>query len=425
MVGRSRTTAARLASFVPGQSRTTPLPHRRGSDLQRAVCVAWLVATALPCSLAADQPRRLVYVAGSTVKVCQLTGDVDRQTQKPTPSRTASRFGVAATDLGSSFEHKGRLFFLFGDTWRVPDGRDAGVARDALAWTDSHDPARIKLDFLCRPDGKWQPLDVPGISLGPFEVPANGVSIDGKMFVVFATGFRPPVIAGRSVLAVSDDDGKTFKQVYGLSADKFRVVALWKAEPWLHISGIGKYRQDSVCLARVRLDQVLDRGAIRYFSGTDGDGRPRWSDKEDDAVFLFRHDVVGEHSLAYCSTVARWVMLYNSTKPRGIVMRSAPQPWGPWSEIEIIFSPWRDKGYGTFMHEAGWFRASEDKLSDPGRVGTWGGEYGPYIMARYTTGNADGCRIYYTMSTWNPYQVMVMRSDLRLEDAKVTEGRQP
>jgi hypothetical protein len=379
--------------------------------------VAWFLAGALPCSLAAEQPRRLVYLAGSTVKVCQLTGEVDRQTRQPTLSRTATRVGVAATDLGSSFEHKGRLFFLFGDTWRVPDGRDAGVARDALAWTDSRDLARITLDFLCRPDGKWQPLEVPGITHGPFEVPLNGVSIDNRMFVVFATGFRPPVIAGRSVLAVSDNDGKTFRQVYQLSDDKFRVVALVKADPWLYITGIGKYRQDSVCLARVKLDQILDRSAIRYFSGADDDGRPRWSDKEGNAVFLFRHDVVGEHSLAYCPTVERYVMLYNSVKPRGIVMRSAPQPWGPWSEIEIIFNPWRDKGYGAFMHEAGWFRASEDKLSDPGRVGTSGGEYGPYVMARYTTGDADGCRIYYTMSTWNPYQVVVMQSDLRLEVA--------
>ena len=41
--------------------------------------------------------------------------------------------GVLATDLGSSFEHRGRLFFLFGDTWRFADGRDGGVADDGFA----------------------------------------------------------------------------------------------------------------------------------------------------------------------------------------------------------------------------------------------------------------------------------------------------
>ena len=37
--------------------------------------------------------------------------------------------GVAATDLGSSFEHKGKLYFLFGDTHGRPSDRDA------VAWT--------------------------------------------------------------------------------------------------------------------------------------------------------------------------------------------------------------------------------------------------------------------------------------------------
>ena len=52
---------------------------------------------------------------------------------------------------------------------------------------------------------------------------------------------------------------------------------------------------------------------------------------------------------------------------------------------------------------------------DPKRAEEFGGEYGPYIMSRFTTGADGRCRIYYTMSTWNPYQVMVMRSDLKLE----------
>ena len=54
-------------------------------------------------------------------------------------------------------------------------------------------------------------------------------------------------------------------------------------------------------------------------------------------------------------------------------------------------------------------------LSDPKRENEWGGEYGPYIMARFTIAKDGGCRIFYTMSTWNPYQVVVMRSDLKVK----------
>jgi hypothetical protein len=357
----------------------------------------------------AGKENRLAYVAESTKKVCQLTGEDDRQTKQPTPSRTQSSAGVLATDLGSSFEHDGKLFFLFGDTWGKP-----GV-RDALAWTESRDPEKIELKFLTGSDGKWLPLTVPGIKHGAFEVPSYGVSIEGKIYVVFTTDHSPSKTMGRSVLAVSPDGGKTFRQVYDLSASKFINVALWKSERWLYVFGSGDYRRSSACLARVELESVENRGALRFFRGLSPDGEPQWSEQERDAESLFRHDVVGELSVAFCPPVERYIMLYNSSSPRGIVMRSAERPWGPWSEAEIIFNPWRDKGYGQFMHASNLFRKNPDNLSDPKRGLENGGEYGPYIMARYTTAVGGGCRIYYTMSTWNPYQVVVMQSDLRLE----------
>jgi hypothetical protein len=57
----------------------------------------------------------------------------------------------------------------------------------------------------------------------------------------------------------------------------------------------------------------------------------------------------------------------------------------------------------------------KDALSDPKGEDEWGGEYGPYVMARFTDGADGRCQIYYTMSTWNPYQVVVMRTDLKLK----------
>jgi hypothetical protein len=406
---------------APAGSRRSQIPRRRPISILRKywAWIIWGLVWTVPLqSLTADDQIRLTYVTGSTVKIGQLTGDEDRQTRQPTLSRTESQTGAAATDLGSSFEHQGKLYFLFGDTWRHLDGRDAFVARDALAWTESTDPRKIKLKFLAGSDGRWTPLAVPGITLGPFEVPVNGISIDGKMFVVFATDSRPAKLPGRSVLAVSENDGKTFRQIYDLSHEKFRVVALWKSEPWLYIFGSGEYRKSSVCLARVELKHILDHSALRYFRGLDADNRPQWSDKENDAALLFRHNVVGELSVAYCPSIKRYVMLYNSIMPRGIAMRSALQPWGPWSDLEIIFNPWKDKGYGKFMHVPDRRDTPSDGLADPGRASQWGGEYGPYIMARYTTGDSQGCRIYYTMSTWNPYQVVLMRSDLRLAAEK-------
>jgi hypothetical protein len=350
---------------------------------------------------------RLEYVANSTRKVSQLTGDFDRETGTAALNQTGKRFGITATDLGSSLEHKGKLYFLFGDSW----GRPGDL--DAIGWTESADPDRTKLEFHAGADGKWIPPKVPGIGQGAFEIPSGGISLGGELFVAFTETLNGKQM-GRSVVARSRDDGRTFEMLYERSRDKFINVSFWQAGGWVYVYGSGEYRRSSICLARVRPSAIGIRAAWEYFAGVESAGTPVWKGRESDALPLFRHDVVGEFSVAWLPPVNRYVMLYNSSRPRGITMRSARNPWGPWSEGSVIFNPWRDKGYGQYMHippRAG----GTDKLHDADRENEFGGEYGPYIMARYTRGTADLCTIYYTMSTWNPYQVVVMRSEVRLE----------
>ena len=377
--------------------------------IARHFCIFLLCISA---ARAAAQDSALRYISGSTQRLSQLTGDFDRALQRPTLNRTGARFRLDATDLGSSFEHKGKLFFLFGDSWGQP--RDL----DAVAWSASRDPKRIDLDFYRDLNGEWLPPLVPGVGNGGFEVPSGGISLGGKMFVVFTTDWpRPGDIMGRSILAVSDDDGRTFRALYPLSQQHFINVSLWREGAWLYLFGSGEYRKSSVYLARTRVENIGDKGKWQYWSGEDG---RLWSEQENDATALFDHPVVGEFSVAFVPQVQRWLMLYNSSAPRGIVMRSAHSPHGPWSQGEVIFDPWRDGGYGKFMHISSQFKERPaDALSDAGRESEWGGEYGPYLMTRFTKSlpadKTRGCRIFYTMSAWNPYQVMVMQSDFRFE----------
>ncbi len=367
------------------------------------------LAVSLTAPLAGVEPAPLVYIDGSTKKVCQLTGDFDRERGAATLSQTGKNYGVPGTDLGSSFEHKARLYFFFGDTWGRPG------SRDVLGWTTSNSPDEIHLQFHRAEDGKWLPIAVPGVSLGGFEIPSYGISIGGRIYVVFTTDHSKEETMGRSVLAVSDDDGRTFEKLYDLSNDKFINVAFWKTDEWLYVFGSGDYRRSSVCLARVKPNELSQPNKLQYFTGLNEMDEPQWSPIEEDAVVLFQHDVVGEFSVAFCEPVDRYVMLYNSVRPRGITMRSATTPWGPWSEGTVIFRPFRDKGYGHFMHFPGRRPAGGRPLHDPRRALVPGGEYGPYIISRFTTGTTERCRLYYTMSTWNPYQVVVMQSEFRLE----------
>ena len=68
-----------------------------------------------PLCTAAPAPVRVV---GHTEKVCQLTGDLDWESGRPTAARTLASFGLDAADLGYPVEHEGKLILLFGDSAR-------------------------------------------------------------------------------------------------------------------------------------------------------------------------------------------------------------------------------------------------------------------------------------------------------------------
>ena len=378
----------------------------------------------------AVQAAEPVYHAGTTRKILQLNGDQDTPAGIPTLSRTESRAGVIGTDLGSSFEHKGRLCFLFGDT----KGRPGNVT-DCLAFSTSAVPEKLVLNFPLAADKKFRPLKVPGISQGGMEVPVGGLSLGGKMYLVHTTDWHEPTKnMERSVLARSDDDGRTWLKLYNLSQAtqhdmtnaKFINVSLATVEvresaeaapfapgTFVYLWGTGAYRKSKPCLARVPAARIEEHAALRYYAGLEPDGRPRWSAREADAVALFDQPQLGELSVAWIGAVQRWVMLYNASEPRGITLRTASKPVGPWSAGEVILEPWKDGAYGKYMHVSSKFeRGPHDKFSDPGRESEWGGEYGPYLIPRFTRGDAAHCRICYTLSTWNPYQTILVESEI-------------
>jgi hypothetical protein len=102
-------------------------------------------------TLLASAPRlqdsttaRLRFIPGSTAKVEQILGEEDKELGRPTAARTATRYGLEGTDLGNSFEHNGRVYFLFGDTVGT-----AGRALDTIGFSESRDPeSGVRLQFL-------------------------------------------------------------------------------------------------------------------------------------------------------------------------------------------------------------------------------------------------------------------------------------
>lgn len=66
---------------------------------------------------------------------------------------------------------------------------------------------------------------------------------------------------------------------------------------------------------------------------------------------------------------------------------------------------------GSFLD----FDSSGNLESAGARIGEVGGEYAPYVISRFTTGGSGSTTIYFVMSTWNPYQAVLMKSTLRLQ----------
>lgn len=87
------------------------------------------------------------------------------------------------------------------------------------------------------------------------------------------------------------------------------------------------------------------------------------------------------------------------------------ETWGPCSEPMTIFEPWNDLGYCYFMH-TNWNYSICDSVHDTGREYEWGGEYQLYRYAGLISCNDTSTAIYFNMSTWNPYTVVLMKATL-------------
>ncbi|MGH3197485.1 MAG: DUF4185 domain-containing protein, partial [Streptosporangiaceae bacterium] len=364
-----------------------------------------------PHPLLADRARKLA----------QLTGEFDREgwNGTGTPSfalnRTESRFGIIGTDLGSSFTHQGRVYFLFGDTWRVGHGKPNDDL-DAIAFsTDNTADDGLDLTFLPKPPS------VPGIAQGGFNVPLDGVSWNGSMYVFFSTDCRQAgiyALMGRSIVARSDNNGLDFTLLHEVSRYKFINVSTMIVDaqehelpgsgPQLVVFGSGRYRSSDVYLAVKPAAKLAEPGGLLFYAG--GLGQPQWSTAEEDAVPLFGAGGVGELSVRWNPLLGAWICLYNADWPAdrasvgGIVLHWAKHPWGPWSEGDIAFSV--NDGLGKFMHLPNADHTQEGFGID--RSADLAGMYGPYQIPQYSRQTEHGVQIYFAMSSWNPYQVMLM-----------------
>jgi uncharacterized protein DUF4185 len=401
--------------------------------LCRIVLIAGL-ALAAGISAATQPGTKLTFIVGSTAKVEQLIGDLDKQRNAPTASQTLTRYGIEGTDLGYSFEHNGQVLFLFGDTIgnagpRGGRGRRGAAAGggvgggDPIGVTRATDPERgVKMDFLPGSDGSYLRVRPEGVAMGGFEVPVSGISLDDKLYVVVKTNHSETSPTDRSLLTRFDEGKRTFKVLRTISQlPEGRVIKMSMHEAPGSIDGLppggpsiliwssGIYRSSDAYLSVVPRKDFESGKGTRYFSGLGANGAPTWSEREKDAQAIVEEGAIGDLSVTWVAPLKMWVMTYDG---RGVHFRYSATPWGPWSADQMIFSVQRDGGR-AFIHSAG----REDGLIGPiiarGRGSALelnGGAYAPYVIERFTKVQDGKLSIYYVLSTWNPYVVVLMRS---------------
>jgi uncharacterized cupredoxin-like copper-binding protein len=154
---------------------------------------------------------------------------------------------------------------------------------------------------------------------------------------------------------------------------------------------------------------------------------------------------VSQIGVQYNRYLREWIMLYRCKEasapvahPSGIVMRTAKDPWGPWSGPTTVFDPAPDartrSGYCYFIYSTQTGGAPRCPPGSPNHtlssakkphVGSY---YGPYIVPNWTTGQRAtvsrqaSTTIYYTLDTFDPYGQLILRSTILGAPVAVRSG---
>lgn len=409
--------------------------HRLGAGAE----ARWI---RLACLRLAD-PEPFTLEPIESVRIAQVSGETDLQPTpwgepRPTLSSSVSVSGVLGTDLGVRVEHAGRSFLLCGDThWHR---RPWLSTRDAIAEITPQGP----LAGLPGVRFHGSPLKLTGaglrerVTMREYDVPLDGFSHDGEFYGFFTSNhFAAGQVMGRSVLARAEDPSLPIGPSWRRRPLRFRMLGTFSREAFLNVSvqvvgrqlwiwGSGPYRAGDLSLAVLDLDvagpalrasrrlRPSDLG-VRYWAGQ-RDGEPVWSAQEAEARPLVAHGAFGELSVRWVPDVERFLLLAGAgpEDPIGpaVTLRTARNPWGPWSPRRRLLD-WVTTGMAPDPFSR-FIRASlDDPIADRifgAQAGVTGAAYAPYFFDAAPDG--EDLRLRYTLSTWNPYQVVLMQHRL-------------
>ncbi len=405
-------------------------------------------------------PTTLTYIPRSSVKLEQVIGDCDLQAQAqqivkgqpvtcvPTASQTISRFNIAGNGQGGSFEANGKMIFFFGDTISKNPAAVNYHAGDPIAWSTSTDPEMgLLLNFYTQNDGTPLFVKPPGVAMGGDDIPNSGIDLNGQIYFICNTGSDPsldnPQGGDYALLVQFNEGAQTFSAGRTISpaGGKFIGTSMHSSGSNVFIFGAGPYRASDIYLQMVPANSFATGAGTQYFAGL-VQGQPTWANSEVGAVPVVQDNplngpawpndnpTVGNLSVVYSSALNLWLMTYDggrqtttpSNRIKGVYFTYAPQPWGPWAAPQLVLNDTRDNAYGL-----GGYVHNPNVLPDPPGDGlngptigtndiytTSGGTFAPQLIERFVTVTGSTLKIYWNVSTWNPYVIVRMRSEFTI-----------
>ncbi len=330
------------------------------------------------------------------------------------PNDTIRRFAVTGTDLGIMWDNgdpiNRQVLMAFGDTYGYCSVRGQQWRYNTLF--RSQDGALSKT--ISVPNGvvsnrySGSPVWAPGLSKqiinstkwAPTEkgiVPTAGISVGRAQYVNFMS-IKSWDSDGRwttnfSAIAVSPDngehwgiypgsvrtpaEGRVANAPYVAGNENFQQGAFLRpgpGDPYLYSFGTPTGRGGPAYVARVPQGLVPALTKYEYWNSSEN----RWVPNNPAAATPVIPAPVGELSAQYNSYLNQYLVLY-CNGANDVVARTAPAPQGPWSP--------------------------EQRLVSSAEIP--GGIYAPYLHPWST-----GKELYFNLSLWSAYNVMLMRTVL-------------
>lgn len=426
-----------FVATATGRAPGTPAVSAQTTSLALADPFATAAVTPVP-------PRPGTPVPGQ--QFSPSTSFVDWVTGNFQPNNTFQRYGIWGTDVGVMWDNgiaddpttpinEHQVLIAFGDTFGGPNMTGTWRLNTLFRSSDL-----TLADGLSIPNGEWfngnmfggSPLWEPtyarqiilperlpaglpaGVTLIPtagISVPTPGTEFGATQYLSFMSvkqwGSAGQWTTNYSAMAYSTDNGENWyiaptsvrmNDPYSGNA-KFQQAALVRpGDGYVYAYGTPNGRQGAAYVSRVLEQDILDVSKYEYYSkgtaGFFGFGATKagWYRNPAAATAVFGQDKgacgvakpgnqVSEMSVQYNKQLNKYVVMH-ADQFNNIVIRTSDTPQGTWSSAKVVMKQQPGGIYAPMMHP--W---------SPSTLGT-------------------GTELYWNMSLWSEYNVMLMKTDL-------------